>query len=1528
MTRRPKRKAPARSDPGSAGADSPTIDPDEAGAEIIDPAKIDAGNPSPADALAAFTPQIEIYPHVFGGPARDRFDVTIRGRVICREPIESLRLEYASAVVAATAFGEAEAGMPAVGADGVPCRQQTVQFNFARPLSELPATYRLAVIARAFDGTEVADALVIGIDPDARVPISLLAAPLPMAMDHDRAPAHGMLQLEAACIDSDGILVAGGWAVGFEPVEAVDIGVVFDGEIIPIGRADLGRERHDVAGAFPVYANSLESGFALATQLEPQHEAAPILHARLLCRNGFSIDAIVPVERVGTWTDTPLGAALARQQQADSRRDNDHPDNALRSEQSAIPEGVFKMFCDAADLTHDGSLIVNGWAVCDIGIAQIRVMVDNATVGLAALGHERTDVGSAYEDIPSAYLSGFQFETRLPGRFEGEHRISVVARNTRGEEQEQDVPVSVLAPELSPPDLSSDVPPEVEAEFKFELDAPVLANNQVMEPITGRLTIEGWLLSRTGLAGFVVYLDDQRLGEVNTGLARHDVGAAFPDWPNSVRSGYAFHCPPRSLRDGVHTVRLEITANSGVRLERRFQINVLKSDEHSDHLNIRRKVPRPEIELMNGVLDRLGHHPAFRLILIQPAGAEADRLRQTLLSLDAQIYPHWSVHVVAADAATAAAVETAVEDLLPDRRARFTSVSPADPEWTAPVVAAGNGPVLYGLLSAGDELGVDALLELAAAGAAHRGADLFYADEVRPNIGSPDLFPEPFFKPDWSPDLLLSMNYIGRPWVVTQALLAATGATPASLTAAGEYDLVLRCTEQATLIHHVPRLLCSRTVADPDGAAREQAALEAAMTRRAVPAEVGPGPVAGTWRTRRTAPARGKVSVIIPTCAAHGYIETCLNTFRERTNYPDYELIVVDNIPDKQLAWKVWVAQNADKVVDMPDAFNWSVFNNRAADIADGEFLLFLNDDIEITQDDWLDVLLESAQRPEVGLTGPRLLYPDGKVQHAGMFLATNGIGRHAFRFAAPDEPGYFGLALAQRNVMAVTGACMLVRREVFERLGGFDEQHQIVNNDLDLCLRVHKAGLLTVYTPHATLTHHELASRAGMRDVFNSEHFDTSWRSTFALGDPYFNPRLSRHSDDVRPDDEAVQWVTPGAPLFAVADIKRILVVKLDHIGDFVTALPAIRRLKQAFPQAKITVLAGPASRAFVPLEQTIDEFIPFAFFHARSQLGERSLEKDDFIELGNQLRPHRFDLAVDLRKHPSTRDVLKHTGARYLAGYDFQGQFPYLDIALDWDGDRRLQRKRSHVIDDLIALIDAIRHATESDRTLMQPAPEPMPLGDLPEDVQALFDRPVVTIHPGAGNITKQWPTEHFSALMDLLIEREKVNILMIGGPDEVEVVNELLGRVQNPRAVASMAGKTALSDLPRLLLRSVLYIGNDSGPKHIAAAVGLRTIGIHSGVVDPVEWGPLGPYAVALRRNMTCSPCYLASASDCTRGLACLKHLDVNEVYHAAVTLLRPALAGLSAPPPASESAPNPRPEETIAAARRRRRQTQPA
>ncbi len=198
-----------------------------------------------------------------------------------------------------------------------------------------------------------------------------------------------------------------------------------------------------------------------------------------------------------------------------------------------------------------------------------------------------------------AHLSGFRFNQQVGERFEGEHEVRVVVCGAQGGETDQPVLV-VATPLVLPEKHDASIPrltPEQAEEFRFELDAPILSNGAMLEPVTGRMTIEGWLLTRSGVGGFQVYLDDQLLGDAHCGLARQDVGAAFPDWPDAVRSGFAFHCPPRSLHDGEHTVRLAIRANNGVEMDRSFQIVVKKSDSSEDAAAIRR-VPRVEIDMM------------------------------------------------------------------------------------------------------------------------------------------------------------------------------------------------------------------------------------------------------------------------------------------------------------------------------------------------------------------------------------------------------------------------------------------------------------------------------------------------------------------------------------------------------------------------------------------------------------------------------------------------------------------------------------------------------------------------------------------------------------------------------------------------------------------------------------------------------------------------------------------------------------------------------------------------------------------
>jgi ADP-heptose:LPS heptosyltransferase/GT2 family glycosyltransferase len=621
-------------------------------------------------------------------------------------------------------------------------------------------------------------------------------------------------------------------------------------------------------------------------------------------------------------------------------------------------------------------------------------------------------------------------------------------------------------------------------------------------------------------------------------------------------------------------------------------------------------------------------------------------------------------------------------------------------------------------------------------------------------------------------------------------------------------------------------------------------------------------------------------------CAAGGLIKTCIETLRGKTSHPRFEIICVENIPAARANWKTWLRQHADKVVTVKGAFNWSRFNNLAAREAHGEFLLFLNDDIEIVEPEWLDLLLQQAERPEIGVVGARLLYPDRKLQHAGISWTAGG-GRHAFRWADETDPGYFGLALTERDVIAVTGACLMVRRAEFEALGGFDEGHTIVNNDVDFCLRCRERGKAVVYTPHAMLLHHELASRHDLGDEFDAAGFDRRWGRQLRLGDPFYHPHLSRSGEDYSYDPEPLELVYSSHPLFDRAQVKNILAVKLDHIGDFITAIPALTRLRQAFSQAQLHLLVAPGSVALAKTLPGIASIQEFEFFFARSGLGQRELSEADHTALRQQLEPFRFDLAVDLRKAPETRQILRLTNARWLAGYDYNGQFPWLDIALQWELDPATIRKRHHVSDDLVRLVDAVAHAGSAhEATLALPTGEQK---SAPASPARRAHSKLVCVHPGVGSPIRQWPAGHFAELIDLLVAAHHVDIVLIGSPDEADIAAEVIAKVLQPAAVRSVVGEVPLAELPHLLAKAALFIGNNSGPHHLAAALGVPTVGIHSGTVDAREWGPVGPRAVAIRRNMVCSPCYLSDAKDCWRGLACLTELRPEEVFEVCHRLL---------------------------------------
>jgi len=397
--------------------------------------------------------------------------------------------------------------------------------------------------------------------------------------------------------------------------------------------------------------------------------------------------------------------------------------------------------------------------------------------------------------------------------------------------------------------------------------------------------------------------------------------------------------------------------------------------------------------------------------------------------------------------------------------------------------------------------------------------DMVYSDEDKIDPGGQRS--EPFFKPDLSPDLLMSTNYITHFLVVRRAVLEDVGGLDPQFDGSQDYDLVLRIVERTRAVGHVADILYHwRRVpgstscdagAKPYAFPAAMKALQAAALRQGFPAEVtmiAPG----RYRVAYAVKGTPKVSVIIPTRDKVELLRRCIASLFERTSYRPFEVIVVDNRtrdPEALRYLEELREKKLVRVVPFDEEFNFSKLNNLAAKGADGDHIVFLNNDTEIVTGEWLEELLGHSQRPRVGAVGCRLVFPDGRIQHGGIVFGPDGVITHAFYRLADTDPGYMGLATVVRNCAAVTAACMMIKRSLFEEVGGFDENLRVSYGDVDLCFRLLRAGYFNVWTPHATLLHRESATRGEYQPTEDVRYFREKWRSFLDAGDPFYNANL-----------------------------------------------------------------------------------------------------------------------------------------------------------------------------------------------------------------------------------------------------------------------------------------------------------------------------------------------------------------------------------------------------------------------------------
>ncbi len=426
-----------------------------------------------------------------------------------------------------------------------------------------------------------------------------------------------------------------------------------------------------------------------------------------------------------------------------------------------------------------------------------------------------------------------------------------------------------------------------------------------------------------------------------------------------------------------------------------------------------------------------------------------------------------------------------------------------------------------GFLDHDDVLHEDALILVVKYLSGNPDIDFVYTDEDKIDG---DCRSQPFFKPDWSPDLLMSMNYIPHFCVYRRALLTKVGGFREGFEGSQDYDLVLRVTEETKKIVHIPKVLYSWRIsktssalslsAKPLATVSAQKALSDALLRRGIKGEVLPA-FNNWYRIKYVIDIEPLVSIIIITHDNFEFLQQCIESVESKTTYKNYEIIIVDHNSKEKTALN-YLASIKHKVIRTEEDFNFAKLNNEAAKHARGSLLLFLNNDIIVSEPNWLTEMVSIASnRADVGVVGAKLLHPDGRIQHAGVILGVGGSAGHAFRNILNNEPGYFGFPHLIRNCSAVTAACMLVKKEIFDRVNGFDEKLKVGGNDVDLCLRIHDLGFLIVYTPYAALYHYEGATRKGQFPLSDYGYFTRKCDVKIKQGDPYYNPNLSLENED-----------------------------------------------------------------------------------------------------------------------------------------------------------------------------------------------------------------------------------------------------------------------------------------------------------------------------------------------------------------------------------------------------------------------------
>ena len=556
----------------------------------------------------------------------------------------------------------------------------------------------------------------------------------------------------------------------------------------------------------------------------------------------------------------------------------------------------------------------------------------------------------------------------------------------------------------------------------------------------------------------------------------------------------------------------------------------LTGNEYADYDTWLRIMRVSRQELFEQRKTKFSYAPKFSVV-VPLYHTPAKFLKDLVRSMMYQSYANWELCLVNASPEDVHLTSLLENWAMRDKRIRVIRLEKnlGIAQNTNAGIAASTGEFIA-FLDHDDFLEPDALFCYADALNKDKTIDVFYSDEDKTDEYAAHYF-YPHFKSDFNIDLLHANNYMCHFLAVRKSLVDTVGGLNEKFDGAQDYDFVLRLTENTKKIYHCPRILYHWRCSNQSTAANQgnkmyaihagKAALNAHYKRLGWNARAQEGAVDGWYQTKFTLKEEPLVSILIPNKDHTDDLDVCLNSFFERADYQNYEFIIIENnsVLPETFAYYEKIEKEHDnvKVVYWEAGFNYSAINNFGFKFAKGDYIMLLNNDVELITPDIFQSMLGFCMRPEVGIVGAKLLYNDHTVQHAGVLVGAGGLADHVFKGLHEDDPGYMGRAISSQDVSAVTAACLMVKKSVYEEVGGLEEEFQVAFNDVDFCLKVRKAGYLIVYDADVKLFHYESKSR-GMEDTterfirFGNEMMllNSKWDILSTFVDPYYNPNLS----------------------------------------------------------------------------------------------------------------------------------------------------------------------------------------------------------------------------------------------------------------------------------------------------------------------------------------------------------------------------------------------------------------------------------